>query len=152
MRSFPPYWLIALLFLAGCSMLPDPGGGTSPLEDLTGITWKLDVISDADGDTVFVSAGQTDGFDEVYTIYFKEDGSFTGQNSCNDCEGEYETGPDSSISISMGCEETACGGNVYLAYNDLMVRATSYTMAKDELRIYATNRDGKERILHHHAE
>ena len=147
MKTLTFYWANLLWVVLGISCQPLIDSGRDVLDngqgdELTGVIWKLELIESEDG-SVFVPNPQ-----ETYILQFRTDGTVSGKDDCNDCEGQYKASTDGSISISVSCTEIACG----IGYGEMLNQAKTYRIEKERLLIDFIDRNGQRRVLNHHAE
>jgi len=75
--------------------------------------------------------------EQIYNVQFKEDGTFTGINDCNDFGGKYEFKTENSIVIlKVGGSKVNCPDSMFLEYLEAFRTAKSYKIHKNKLYIY----------------
>ena len=118
-----------LFFLAvGCKdkTLIEP-----PIKEFLNTLWTLESF-DVEGEVV------TPPKDQIYTIQFKNDSTFSGKSDCNDIWGHYTLGQNHSLTISnlvttkKGCGEKSMGER----YFEALLVVKSYRIDTNKLSIY----------------
>jgi len=75
--------------------------------------------------------------EQIYNVRFKEGGTFTGINDCNDFGGEYRIERENSmIILSVGGSKMYCRDSKFLDYLEAFRTAKSYKIHKNWLYIY----------------
>jgi len=104
--------LFAALILTGFLISCDSSGSTEGgVRQLAGLTWQLESLRTADGDSIPRSAliaGEATG--EHFTLEFREDGRFGGTADCNAYGGEFTSQNGRQLSLdSLASTQELCG-------------------------------------------
>ena len=122
--------LLLLIYFTGCN---DSTSGIDQDTYLVDTTWELVGFEYAGGSNGLVKVPD----DQVYTIYFKNGASITGQSDCNNFGAIVEIDEGSIIVVEMVSTDAFCSsGSFDGEYVDAVAAASSFRIRNDELRIY----------------
>ncbi len=118
------------------------GGGTPPVDRLTGVTWHWTGTTGPDADVPTTPPG-----DAVYTVTFQTDRTFAAQADCNAVAGTYRrippgrVGPLTGLVVTLGPTTlAACGpGSASEAFIADLARSATYAVTDDGLTITLTD-------------
>jgi heat shock protein HslJ len=119
--------IILLLFLNGCK----DTATDAETKELLNTLWTLESF-ETDGEVIVPPE------DQIYNIRFNTDGTFIGQNDCNEIGGKYRFFRNNQIEIlEIGTTKIYCGqGSKDSIYFEALRKADSYEIEKNKLYIY----------------
>ena len=121
-------YFVLFLLAVGCKdkTLIDP-----PIKEFMNTLWTLESF-EVEGEVIMPPK------DQIYTILFKDDSTFTGKADCNDIFGKYLISSDQSIKvIKIGTTFAYCGKNsMYTNYYSALDNIYSYRIDTTQLYLY----------------
>jgi hypothetical protein len=135
---------VVLLGISGCEVFDFLSN-----DDLIGPVWQLEAVETVDGTTPRFVPDE----DERYSIRLQDNGSLSGRNDCNKCQGSYELS-DGGIRLGMGCTEAGCGTptSSFGRYPGAINSVTTSDIEHGWLRLHFVDRDSVRRVLVHRAD
>ncbi len=128
---------LIVLFSITCTTSTEP-----ETRDFVNTLWHLESIKISNNEFIIPPE------DHIYTIKFRPDSTFLGDNGCNDIGGEYHLLSNSIIAISrmgttyQGCSDASIYKEYYSALNNLRHYEAKYEIKYNRLYINYRSQSG----------
>ncbi len=123
--------IFPILFIVICILKSCDSNSKSEDLDFYNTIWELQYINDEDE---IIKPTE----EQIYTIQFETDSTFSGRNDCNDLIGKYKLLPENKIDVlNAGGSYANCGDNsLFLDYMSALQSAKSYNIFGNILSIF----------------